>query len=134
MDDARAGQVVIFDRFPLACLSNQREHRLFDGPQIASVLGVPTGRVMRTLAEAEARLYAQFRLPDRLIVLTVEPEVAATRKPDHEREVLLTKCRAMGTLVQLAESIESAEVARLDANRSTDAVLSDVKSEVWDAI
>ena len=132
--EARAGRVVIFDRFPLACVSKGPDDRLLDGPQIASALGPPPGRLARRLAPSEERLYEQFRLPDHLIVLTVEPDVAVARKPDHDREVLRRKCRAVVGLAARAESRGDVDVARIDANRSAEAVLSDVKVEVWDAL
>ncbi len=132
--DARAGQVVIFDRFPMESLSSRPADRLLDGPQIASGLQQPAGRLARKLAPMEERLYEQFRLPDHLIVLTVEPEIAVARKPDHEQEVLHAKCRAAIGLAAMAESRPDVHVARVDANRSADAVLSEVKSEVWRAL
>jgi thymidylate kinase len=132
--DARSGRVVIFDRFPLDRLSPSADIRVFDGPQIASVLPGPMARVPRTLAAAEARLYGQFRLPEHVVLLCVDPDVAIARKPDHLREVLAAKCDALAVISELAEKVAGVQFARIDANRPSDQVLSDIKRVVWDVI
>jgi thymidylate kinase len=131
--DAQAGRVVLFDRFPLAHLSRQPEHRLLDGPQIATLLGSSPGRVPARLAAAEERIYRRFRLPDHLVVLDVDPEVAARRKPDHQPEVIRAKSRAVVELGRLAEA-SGTPVTWIDANRPLAAVLLDVKAGLWDAL
>jgi thymidylate kinase len=132
--DAAAGRVVLFDRFPLASLSVRNDHRLFDGPQIASGPGERAGWLVREIAAAEARIYEQFGLPNCLVVLTVEPDVAASRKPDHAHDVLVRKCNAIRELAQLAECRGDTVVIRIDANQPVDAVLADLEPQVWRAL
>lgn len=133
--DARMGRVVIFDRFPLESLTIKPEHRLLDGPRISATLGDPTGRLATALAAVEERMYRRFRLPDYLIVLDVSPETAADRKTDHTPNVLLAKSRAVSELAILAEaSIGPAGVIRIDADRSLETVLRDIKARLWDVL
>jgi thymidylate kinase len=132
--DASVGRVVIFDRFPLERLSARPEHRLFDGPQIRSVLSPPLGRLPERLAKIEGRMYRKFRLPEHLVMLDVDREVAIARKPDHLPEVLHAKCAAFAELADLARRDEDVDVTCVDANRASEVVMSDVKRVVWDVI
>jgi thymidylate kinase len=133
--DARAGRVVIFDRFPLATLSARPELRLLDAPKIAATFSGSGGRLTRALAAAEERLYRGFGLPDRLMVLHVTPGVAAARKPDHRQEVLEAKTKATVGLAALAERrMEPGRVVPIDADQPLPSVLLDVKLKVWDAV
>lgn len=130
---ARTGGIAVLDRYPLACLSDRPAHRLLDGPQIAAVLGPSLGWLGRALSEVEARSYRRFGLPDHLVLLDVDPLVAAHRKPDHRLEVIGAKARAAAELATLAEAA-GADVVRVDANRDLDSVLLDVKRRLWDAL
>jgi thymidylate kinase len=133
--EARAGHVVIFDRFPLESLGSDREHRLLDGPQVGSALNGSRSGVVRWLSRAEVRMYRGFGLPDQLIVLDVRPEVAVRRKPDHVPDLLAAKARAAVHLAALAETSSGpARASRIDANRPLDAVLLEVKATVWDVL
>jgi thymidylate kinase len=132
--EARNGRVVLFDRFPLERLSTRPDHRLFDGPQIRSVLTPPLARLPEALAGIEGRMYRRFRLPDRLVMLEVDPDVAIARKPDHLTEVLLAKCAAFADLAAVAERLPDVEVSHIDANQDPEAVLAEIKRAVWDVI
>jgi hypothetical protein len=130
--DARAGRVVIFDRFPLAALSSRPEHLVLDGPRIRTALGEPLGRVVRGLAAREERMYRAFGLPDRLVVLHVPTDVAAARKPDHRPEVLAAKSVAADELAALAVR-RNAGIGPIGINtdRPLDAVLLELKRRLW---
>jgi hypothetical protein len=131
--EARAGGIVISDRYPLACLSDRPEHRLLDGPQIAAALGPRTGWMTRALAEVEERLYRPFGLPDHLVLLDVDPLVAVRRKPDHRVDVIRSKRGAAAELAGLAAAV-GAHVTSVDANQPVDRVLLYVKAGLWDAL
>ena len=132
-DDARAGAIVLTDRYPLGCLSDRLDHRLLDGPQIEAVLGPRLSWPVRTLASAERRMYGRFGLPDHLVLLDVDPVVAAGRKPDHRLDTIRTKSRAGAELADLAEAAGVA-VTRVDADQPLDRVLLDVKGGLWDVV
>jgi thymidylate kinase len=133
--DARAGKVVIFDRFPLEAVSTSDHHRTLDGPKISRTLAAGLGPVNRALARAEERMYRGIAVPDHLIVLGVSPEVSADRKPDHAFDVVEAKSRAAAELATLAErGKEPVSVIRVDANRPLEGVLLEVKTAVWDVL
>jgi hypothetical protein len=131
--DARAGGIVVFDRYPLARLSDRPEHRLLDGPQVADLLGPRSGRLAGALAVVEERIYQRFGLPDQLVLLDVDPLVAARRKPDHRIDLIRSKTRAAAQLAALAEAA-GAPVTRIDANQPLDRVILDVKARLWDVL
>jgi hypothetical protein len=132
--DVGLGRVVIFDRFPLDPLSERAEHRLFDGPQIRTLLGPHSSRAVGALAWIEERRYAGFGLPEHLIVLRVSPEVSIDRKPDHRPEVLTTKSRAAAELAELARRSGRTNVIEVDADRPLSEVLLEVERSVWDVL
>jgi hypothetical protein len=133
--DARAGRVVIFDRFPLVALSSRPEHLILDGPRIRTAIGGSPGRLMRWLAAREENLYRGFGLPGHLVVLHVSADVAAVRKPDHRPEVLEAKGLAADELAELAERSDApVGPIRVDADRPLDAVLLDLKRSLWDVL
>jgi thymidylate kinase len=134
MRDARSGRIVIFDRFPIASLGDRQQHSLFDGPQISSLFPAPMGRLRRSLDAIERRLYRQFRLPEHLVMLHVDSEVAVARKPDHVREVLVDKCDAFDALARRASTTDGMHVVCVDANAPSHVVLADIKRAVWDVI
>jgi thymidylate kinase len=131
--DARAGRIVIFDRYPLAYLSDRAEHRRLDGPQIEAALGPDLSRPARLLAGAERGLYRRFGLPDHVVLLDVDPLVAIGRKPDHRLDVIRTKSRAAAELAGLAEAAGT-PVTRIDADQPLDRVLLDLKARLWDVL
>jgi thymidylate kinase len=130
--DARAGRVVLFDRFPLTALSDTAEHLILDGPRIRAALGSDR-RIVRTLAAREERLYGRFGSPDRLVILDVSPPVSSARKPDHVPEILAAKVRAARGLAEIAEE-RGVTTIRIDADRPLDAVLLELKEMLWDAL
>jgi len=129
---ARAGGVVILDRFPLASLDGSPAARLMDGPKIEATLG-PRRGLVRWLASREEQIYRRFRPPDELLALDVDPSVAAARKPDHDARLLDAKARAVTELVR-AGTVGATVVRRIDANAPADVVLGRLKGEVWRAL
>ena len=88
----------------------------------------------KALAAAEVRIYRQFRLPEHVVLLRVDPEVAIARKPDHLRDVLVAKCDAFTAISEISGSVDGVTFARIDANRPSDLVLTDIKRAVWDVV
>ncbi len=116
------GKIVICDRYSLTGFMRM------DGAQCASALAnVKTKtRFLQSLADREARYYEQIHLPDLLIVLKLDPEIAALRKAEETE----TSVRA-----------RSAEVWRLgwdkvagfevDASKSREETFAQVMSILW---
>lgn len=131
----RAGSIVIFDRYPLEAISPSPELRLLDGPQIPRVAGSDRGPLTRAFAWAEQRLYRNMLPPKQLFVLDVSPDVSVQRKPDHEREMVLAKSRAVR---ELAASVGpggcSFRLVALSADQPLEEVLHQLKGHIWQVI
>jgi thymidylate kinase len=126
---ARAGQVVVFDRYPVRPLSRALRDQIYDGSHITLTLR-SDNRCVRALARVEDRLYAACPLPDQLVVLDVDAAVAAARKPDHDADIIAAKADIARELVQRAEHA-GIDVERVDANQDFELVLAHVKRAVW---
>ena len=50
---ARAGSVVIYDRYPLEAISARLDYRLLDGPQIPQLANGDRGVIARALARVQ---------------------------------------------------------------------------------
>jgi thymidylate kinase len=118
---AANGGLVICDRFPLP------QVKLMDGPQCDKIVNIgQTNHLIKFLVQAEKRYYQQIMLPELLIVLRVDPEIAVHRKTDEDA----TSVRARSTEIwELDWQQTPARV--IDAGRSRAEVLSDLKSLVW---
>jgi thymidylate kinase len=118
---ASNGGVVILDRFPLPQI------KFMDGPQVARMTAsLPSSSLIKSLAHLEESYYQKMALPDVLVVLRADPETAVKRKTDEVEE----EVRARSTEIwQIDWSQTSALV--VDANRSKEEVLADVKELIW---
>jgi thymidylate kinase len=118
---ATNGGLVILDRFPLSQI------QFMDGPQIDWLTSnYSTNGLIKYLSRLEKKYYQKMMLPDVLIVLRADPEIAVRRKTDETEESV----RARSTEIwKLDWSQTPAHV--IDAGRSKDAVISDVKQWIW---
>jgi thymidylate kinase len=98
-----------------------------DGPQIARMtVSVPNKRFVKNLTNLEGRYYQKMNLPDLIIVLLANPDIATQRKTDEiEGEV-----RARSTEIWEIDW-EQTTACVIDANRSKIEVLSEVKRLIW---
>jgi thymidylate kinase len=98
-----------------------------DAPRVPRAVapGTPT-RLARRLAAVEQRYYRALTLPDVLIVLRVDPEIAVARKPEEAPDFVRARWR------EIWEVDWGAVPAHVvDASRSAPDVLSEVKTLVW---
>jgi thymidylate kinase len=118
---ATNGGLVILDRFPLPQI------QFMDGPQIDWLTSnVPMNKLIKYLGSVERKFYQEMMLPEVLIVLLAAPEVAVQRKIDETEESV----RARST--EIWETDWSQTPAHvINASRSKEEVLSDVKWLVW---
>jgi thymidylate kinase len=119
---ASGGGIVVSDRYPLP------EIELMDGPLARRMLETPGGGPLVTgLARLEMRYYERILDPDILIVLSVDPDLAVERKRGVDDEaVVRSRC----------EEIRHLDWGRLpaivvDAGRSKEDVLAEIKAAVW---
>jgi thymidylate kinase len=114
------GGIAITERYPL------EPSRPLVGARIRDLTGPRTRGPARWLADVEERYYRCLPVPDQILVLTVEPDVAVRRKTDEPPDYV----RARAETMQRADW--SATPARLvDAGRPLPDVIADLKALVW---
>lgn len=114
---ASRGSLVICDRYPLPQIS-------VDGPRSPQRVA-DRRRSTRRLIEIESRYHARIAAPDIVVVLAVAPEVAMRRRPEADPSVIDARAR------EVLGAPWGADVAIVDASRSVEEVLADVKRAVW---
>ncbi len=124
----RRGHLVVFDRFPL--------DGLLDGPQVdayAQEAVEGSGRLALFFSRWEQRIYARMQPPTDMIWLDVSPQIAAERKPDHERETIQRKIRLLNSIY--TDEIECKNrfqrIWRTDADRPYAEVSLELKRSLW---
>ena len=116
------GGIVVSDRFPLP------EIGLMDGPLANKMLDSPGGsRLVKYLARRESNYYAKILDPDILLVLSVDPDLAAERKRGIDDEhVVRSRCEEIQRI-----RWDRIDAIVVDASGSKAAVLAEIKSAVW---
>jgi thymidylate kinase len=133
--EAAAGRVVLFDRFPLTALDARPDLRVLDGPKIAAFPRTARSALLRRLAAVEERRYARLHLPDHVVVLQVEPDVALARKPDHDRAAIEAKSAAAREAAALIGARLGADrVSTIDAAMPLGEVLRATEARLWDVL
>jgi thymidylate kinase len=131
---AAQGGLVIFDRAPLPQI------QLMDGPQTQRFISRlmaspqaeqfmsphPTHRLAKFLVKLEESYYHQIVLPELLIVLRVDPEIAVQRKTDEDAASVRERSTEIWAL-----NWESTTAHLIDASQSKTDVLSELKALIW---
>jgi thymidylate kinase len=115
------GVLVVTDRFPL------RQIKVMDGSVADLVMKATEGRpVLSRLAHWEKAYYERIKDPDILVVLRIDPDVAVARRRDEDADFVRTRCAEVWSA-----NWEGTPAVVVDAGRSREEVLSDVKGYVW---
>jgi thymidylate kinase len=115
------GSLVIADRFPLPDIL------LMDGPHCERLTSnCKKTRLMKYLIGLENKYYQQIMLPELLIVLRLDPEIAVQRKTEESKDSV----RARTTLVWEADWRKTPAHV-MDASLSKIEVAAKIKSLVW---
>ncbi len=119
------GALVLCDRYPLPGLLST------DGPQCALALAAVERRdwFLDFLSQREQSYYQQIGLPDHLIVLRLNPDLAAKRKTQESEESVRARSDEVWRL-----DWENLPVSLIDASRSKAEVLGRVKTLLWASI
>jgi thymidylate kinase len=131
---AANGGLVILDRFPLAQL------QLMDGPQakrfITELMDGPQAKrfmsphraspLAKFLVKLEESYYQRIVLPELLIALRVEPEIAVQRKTDEDAAYVRERSAEIWDL-----EWEHMDAHLIDAGKSKTEVLAEIKRLVW---
>jgi thymidylate kinase len=118
--DSARGRLVICDRFPTPLIDGM------DGPNIRVPADGNGHRVARWLQQIEQSYYDRICSPDLLIVLRVDPEVAAMRKVDEPADYVRTRTRLIWET-----DFTGTKAFVVDANRQAADVAADLRSLVW---
>lgn len=120
------GMVVICDRWP----QDQYPGEL-DGPRLQHWRN--GGWIKRRLASWEARPYRQARLapPDLILMLDIDIDTAALRRPNDDRNYLEHRIEVLRAL-RLKNEIGT--VVELDGTRPADKVLAQAMRAIWDRL
>ena len=116
---ALGGGLVICDRFPLPQLT------LMDAPRIARITGT-ADKLRARMSLLEQRYYSALTPPEVVIVLRVDPEIAVQRQPGDEPDYIRTR---WGEIWEI--DWDAAGFHAVDAGRSPEEVVSEIKSLVW---
>lgn len=118
---ATNGDLVIMDRFPLPQI------KFMDGPQAERMtINVTKKRFVKYLINKEESYYKKMNLPDLIVLLLTDPEIAARRKTD-EIEV---EVRARSTEIWEIDWKQTPACV-INANLAKMEVLSKVKMVIW---
>jgi thymidylate kinase len=124
---ARAGTVVIVDRYPL--VEVRLGDRFIDGPRIGTLDSAGRSRLVERLRHAEERLYRRIPPPDHVVVLRVSPEIARARKVSRSPDSIALKANGIAAMDRSRLS-----VLDVDAERPLDEVVAEVKRWIWDRL
>jgi hypothetical protein len=117
---AVSGGVAITERYPTAY------DRALVGPEIPDLLGSNPSWLGRMLGRREAGYYDWMLPADATFVLRLDPELAVARKQDEPADYV----RARGRLVWDTDWSRTG-IQVIDASRSLDQVLDDLKTRIW---
>jgi thymidylate kinase len=117
---ARAGEVVVAERFPLD------EFRSMTNPMDGPRLGWSRGSSHGLLARIESRQYESIERPDLVLALKADIDTLRERKVDLSLEEHLAKVRAVEAFVSASGTAEV-----IDACKPYDEVLTEARSAVW---
>jgi thymidylate kinase len=124
---ARAGTVVIVDRYPLVGV--RLGDRFMDGPRIGTLDSAGRSGLVDGLRRAEERLYRRIPQPDHVVVLRVSPETARARKVSRSPHSIAVKANGIAGM-----DLSGLSVLDVDAERPLDEVVAEVKRWVWDRL
>ena len=118
---ATNGGVVLLDRFPIPQII------FMEGPHLARITAdLPATRLLKFFINLEEGYYLKMALPDLLIVLRTDPETAVLRKTDEDQ----VSVRARSTEIWEMDWKQTPAYV-IDANRSKEEVLLEVKQLIW---
>ncbi|WP_214480821.1 hypothetical protein [Bacillus sp. SM2101] len=117
------GYVIITDRYPQYQIMGRN-----DGPLLHDWIQ-HKNKIIQYLARWESRIYkeADMKPPDLIVRLNISADIAFQRKKDMKFEEFRKRVKDISSL----EFNEKATVIEIDANRSLNEVLSEVKTKIW---
>ena len=118
---ASRGGLIIFDRFPLSII------KFMDGPQISRMTSkLDLNLILKFLIEMEENYYKKISLPELIIVLKVNPDIAVSRKRNEIEDEVRPRSTEIWTI-----DWKKQPVCIINANNSLEEVISELKEMIW---
>jgi thymidylate kinase len=115
------GGIVICDRFPMPQI------KMMDGPKTGQIINIcKTGALKKFLIQKEEKFYQHMLLPDLVVIMKVDPEIAVQRRADEDAVWIRNRSREIWEL-----DWKDAPVNIIDAGQPKDEMLATLKSLVW---
>lgn len=116
------GRIAIVDRVPQTTIN-----MINDGP----LLVTNGSKISTKMKDYEARYFSKFRQlqPDIIFKLLVDGEIAHSRKPSENKNLVIEKANSIKTI-----DFENSKIIEIDANKPLDDVIKNVKKEIWKAL
>jgi thymidylate kinase len=99
------------------------------GPRVRELAGKNPSRLARWMAALEESYYARMPRPQHVFVLEVQPDEAVRRKTDEPSDYVRRRAELM-----LRADWTGAKAHRIDADRSLEAVIADLRRRVWETL
>jgi len=131
---AANGGIVIFDRFPLPQIKHMDRplaekflEQLMESPKASLFLNPKqNNRVVKSLVKQEEGYYQNIVLPQTTVVLRINPEIAVQRKTDEEPNSVRERSTEIWEV-----NWENSDTHVIDASKSREEVLAEIKKIVW---
>jgi thymidylate kinase len=117
------GGIALTERYPMG-----PNHALV-GPRVRELAGKNPSRLARWMAALEESYYARMPRPQHVFVLEVQPDEAVRRKTDEPSDYVRRRAELM-----LRADWTGAKAHRIDADRSLEAVIADLRRRVWETL
>ena len=118
---ATNGALVILDRFPLSQI------KFMDGPHIAYITANhPQNRFVKFLIKMEENFYQKMVLPDQLIVLRADPEIAVKRKTEEDEFSVRARSSEIWEM-----DWKQTQASVINANKPKEEVSAVIKNLIW---
>ncbi|MFL5534998.1 MAG: nucleotidyltransferase family protein [Gemmatimonadales bacterium] len=117
---AVSGGISVCERYPVL------QNRKLVGPCISELLPANPSRLAKLLRQAEASYYDRILLPDALVVLRLDPELAVLRNPEQPAD----RVRARARVIWEADW-SAAGASVVDASLPLEEVIGRLKAIVW---
>jgi len=121
--DQVESQIALTDRFPLKAFHSMSEP--MDGPRLQK----NPKKLLNYFATKEKMIYRSFYQPDKIFVLQVEIEELRRRKTDLTLEDHIIKADAVNAIKD-----DEKNIILIDANKSYEEVILQIKREIWKAL
>jgi len=114
------GHIVLYDRYPMDGIT------MMDSPRVPTVANTQCD-IYRKMAEKERDIYREIGNPDLIVLLLLDPELAARRQPGDGRDYVLKRAEEV---VRFSRTLPK-NVLVVDAGQPLEVVTRNIKNAIW---